>query len=243
LPVRQRKNDVSPLQLTKLHHLLGMTRRAEPATPTREGQYFFAEAEAGREGDAGGALWRYQGLRSAENGQRRREEQVRHGLAVLRWPGQLEHFWRDHKGTVLTVAPDSARAAGFRRYPLDGAHNSDGVESLCHHLRETASSRARLILVWASMVDKALALTLPPVASLADRILLTRPQSERAAVPSILMALLAPPERARASTLNTVAEALQAAVAAAEAEDLICVAGSLYLVGEAREILRGALAP
>ncbi len=242
------------------------------------GQDFFAEAEPGREGDAGGALWRYQGLRSAENGQRQvwnalplalagahqrdncavalaalellrdrcwplSEEQARRGLAALRWPGRLEQFWCDHEGTVLTAAPEPAWAAGFRRYLLDGAHNPDGVESLCHHLRETASSRARLILVWASMVDKALALTLPPVASLADRILLTRPQSERAAVPSILMALLAPPERARASTLNTVAEALQAAVVEAGPEDLICVAGSLYLVGEAREILRGALAP
>ncbi|OQX14145.1 MAG: hypothetical protein BWK76_15150 [Desulfobulbaceae bacterium A2] len=171
------------------------------------------------------------------------EDQVRRGLADLRWPGRLEEFWRDGEGVLLHAPPDQAAAARFRHYLLDGAHNPDGVRSLCDHLQDTATRRARLILVWAAMADKALAQTLLPVAALADKILLTRPDSERAAVPSSLMALLPPRERARANTLQTVRDALRAAAIEAGPQDLICVAGSLYLVGEARELLCGALAP
>jgi len=171
------------------------------------------------------------------------EEHVRRGLAQVRWPGRLEEFWRDTGGVVRDSPPESGSDGAWRHYLLDGAHNPDGVEALCRHLEETAPRRLRLILVWAAMADKDLGRTLPIIAPLADRILLTRPASERAADPHALRALLPPEHRRKARVCPAVAEALETAAGEADAADLICVAGSLYLIGAAREFLRGPLAP
>ena len=131
--------------------------------------------------------------------------------------------------------------ASLRRYLLDGAHNPAGVESL----REALVSEFRydrLILVWACMGDKDVAATLTTIAPLADRIIFTRPESERSATPEQLTAILPAEECFKAQSAATVAEALILAANLARSGDLLCVAGSLYLVGAARKILLGEVA-
>ncbi|NOX80214.1 MAG: hypothetical protein GXP57_03865 [Deltaproteobacteria bacterium] len=99
----------------------------------------------------------------------------------------------------------------------------------------------RLVLVWAAMADKDLSSTLLEIAPLADTIIFTRPESERSAPPDRLRRLL-PPELAKQSVCAaTVDEALEQAEKKAADRDLICVAGSLYLVGRARQMLCGEL--
>jgi dihydrofolate synthase/folylpolyglutamate synthase len=93
------------------------------------------------------------------------------------------------------------------------------------------------------MGDKDVAATLTAIAPLADRIIFTRPESERSATPEQLAAILAEEERSKALSAPTVAEALALAGDLAQSGDLICVAGSLYLVGAARKILLGEVAP
>jgi dihydrofolate synthase/folylpolyglutamate synthase len=157
------------------------------------------------------------------------EAQLRHGLSQVAWPGRLEEF----------------RQAGPPpcRFLLDGAHNPDGARMLKAALQNDFNYE-RLILVWASMADKDIAGTLLEVAPLAAEIIFTRPESERSARPEALRDLL--PEdlqqNIRISCTDSVPAALDLAMTSAGEGDLICVAGSLYLVGEARLLLRGELA-
>ncbi|MFZ5775014.1 MAG: bifunctional folylpolyglutamate synthase/dihydrofolate synthase [Thermodesulfobacteriota bacterium] len=167
-------------------------------------------------------------------------EDIRQGLLAVRWPGRLEHFCLRDGQPCPCPEEDGAGSPDLRRFLLDGAHNPDGVESLAAALREEFRYR-RLILVWACMADKDMAKTLRVVAPMAESIVFTRPESERSATPEQLASLLAEADRPKAVAAATVAEALERATALATADDLICVAGSLYLVGAARGLLLGSL--
>jgi len=170
-------------------------------------------------------------------------EAIRQGLLSVTWPGRLEYFClADGKPVECPVEAVAGQPASLRRYLLDGAHNPAGVESL----RDALVSEFRydrLILVWACMGDKDVAATLFTIAPLADRIIFTRPESERSATPEQLAAILPAAERSKTQGAATVAEALILAADMAQGGDLICVAGSLYLVGAARKILLGEVAP
>ncbi len=170
-------------------------------------------------------------------------EAIRQGLLSVAWPGRLEYFClADGKPVECPAETATGHAASLRRYLLDGAHNPAGVESL----RDALASEFRydrLILVWACMADKDVGTTLTTIAPLADRIIFTRPESERSATPEQLASILAEDERGKALGAATVAEALALAADMAKNGDLICVAGSLYLVGAARKILLGEVAP
>ncbi|MGV1099240.1 bifunctional folylpolyglutamate synthase/dihydrofolate synthase [Thiovibrio sp. JS02] len=168
-------------------------------------------------------------------------EAIREGLVSVRWPGRLEFFClREGKRVECPAKGAEKSAPPVCRYLLDGAHNPAGVESLTSALRRDFAYE-RLILVWACMADKDVAKTLRAVSPLADRIVFTRPESERSATPESLMALLPEAERGKAVGAVTVAEALARAAELARENDLICVAGSLYLVGAARQKLLGDL--
>ncbi|HIJ78755.1 MAG TPA: bifunctional folylpolyglutamate synthase/dihydrofolate synthase [Deltaproteobacteria bacterium] len=164
------------------------------------------------------------------------EEHIRAGLAEVRWPGRLEYFCMNQGGRV--VGPEAAADNGVRRYLLDGAHNPAGVDTLKEALAHDFTY-GRLILVWASMADKDMKKTLSTMAPLADIIVLTMPESERSATPVQLREILAPAEQGKARIGASIEAALATAAAEAQADDLICVAGSLYLVGKARKILLG----
>ena len=168
-------------------------------------------------------------------------EAIRQGLLSVAWPGRLEYFCLAD-GKPVECPGKSGHVPSLRRYLLDGAHNPAGVESL----RDALVSEFRyhrLILVWACMGDKDVAATLTAIAPLADRIIFTRPESERSATPEQLTAILTEGERNKAQGAATVGEALALAADLAQSGDLICVAGSLYLVGAARKILLGEVAP
>jgi len=168
-------------------------------------------------------------------------EAIRQGLLSVSWPGRLEYFCLADGKPVACPAEGVAGQPALRRYLLDGAHNPAGVDSL----RDAMVSEFRydhLILVWACMGDKDVAATLTAIAPLADRIIFTRPESERSATPEQLVAILAEGERSKAQSAPTVKEALALAAEMAQSNDLICVAGSLYLVGAARKILLGEVA-
>lgn len=154
------------------------------------------------------------------------EKHIRLGLDRMQWPGRLEEF--------LTGGDRPVRIL------LDGAHNPDGAKTLRKSL-EQDFRYDRLLLIWASMGDKDISGTLLEVAPLADRIIFTRPESERSALPEDMILLL--PEEARSSAYcaTNAVEALVLAMNMAGPADLVCIAGSLYLVGRARQLLRGEL--
>jgi dihydrofolate synthase / folylpolyglutamate synthase len=125
------------------------------------------------------------------------------------------------------------RPAG-QRLLLDGAHNLAGAENLAAAFKELFPAvRPALILGILSDKDwKGMCRILAPMAS---RILLVPVASERAAVPRELqLACESANPKAEAIVCASLGEALQRVIG----EPLTLVAGSLYLVGEALELLQ-----
>ncbi len=167
-------------------------------------------------------------------GYRITKDHVRNGLAQTRWPGRLEDFRLNNRGEQTESTDDSLH------FLLDGAHNPAGVAALRQALSDDFSYR-RLLLVWGAMADKDLHTTLHEIAWSADEIIFTRPESARSATAQELQAVLPASMQKKSICTDAVQEALDLARKAAGPEDLICIAGSLYLVGAARQALIGDL--
>src|SRR5262245_12433931 len=144
-------------------------------------------------------------------------EEMLTGLTATKWPGRLERFYCD-RAEVL----------------LDAAHNPAGMEALTAHLRDIGWSDATL--VFGAMRDKDLAGMLTPPARLIRRLICTTAPGARAASASELAAVAqtitgCPPP----STIESPEEALR--LACADAAHVV-VAGSIFLIGPLRGILR-----
>ena len=140
------------------------------------------------------------------------EHAVRHGLATAEWPGRFQIIMRD---PIVVV---------------DGAHNPNGAQVLARSLT-TYFPGVPLTLVLGISADKDQAGILAALAPLATRIILTAYDSPRSAAPSALRALL-PAVAARVDAAASLEQAL-ALAGEAPSTPVICIAGSLYLVGEA----------
>jgi dihydrofolate synthase/folylpolyglutamate synthase len=143
------------------------------------------------------------------------ESSVRAGCAAVRWPGRFQ------------VIPG---AAGRPTLVLDGAHNPGGAAALALSLRHHFAGR-RLSLVLGVSADKDRAGILKALAPLATRIYLAPADHPRATPPSELAGQL-PPVDAEVVLAGGLDEALQQAVGQ-PGVDVVCVAGSLFLVGDA----------
>jgi dihydrofolate synthase/folylpolyglutamate synthase len=142
-------------------------------------------------------------------------------LAGVRHPGRFE---------VIDAA------AGVPRIILDGAHNPHGAAALAEALRERAERPVLIIGVSADKDASAIAAALAPSVR---AVIATRYQQDRALDPAALAAAFAPWQSA--SLPVTTAPDLRAALAAAAAwRAPVAIAGSLFLVGEARTLLLGA---
>jgi dihydrofolate synthase/folylpolyglutamate synthase len=93
----------------------------------------------------------------------------------------------------------------------------------------------RLILVLGIMADKDIRAIVATLAPLAERIILTRPRYERAAAPEVLLEA-AGSFRKRMEVIATAEQALARARDLARPSDLVLVTGSLYFIGEVKEI-------
>ncbi|MFA5181365.1 MAG: folylpolyglutamate synthase/dihydrofolate synthase family protein [Syntrophales bacterium] len=143
------------------------------------------------------------------------EEAVREGLGNVKWEGRLEVL---QKNPVLLV---------------DGAHNPAGIGSLCHALRDKFSFR-RLIVLFGVLRDKHYPDMIKKLSVFQPLMILTQPPSERSMPPSELL----PIARAflqRAEIIQSPVDAIKYALSLAGEDDLICVTGSLYLVGEIKK--------
>jgi dihydrofolate synthase/folylpolyglutamate synthase len=166
-------------------------------------------------------------------------EEIQAGLLDVRWPGRLEYIVLNRK-TRKQVDESADAGENLVHYLLDGAHNPAGVDSLIATLKQEYSYR-RLIVVWGAMSDKDLKQTVPAIGELAQRIILTRPDGERSAEPAQLLACLPAALQEKAELVADVTEAMQTAELAAGGNDIIVVAGSLYLIGAVRTYLVGEL--
>ena len=125
------------------------------------------------------------------------------------------------------------------RIVLDGAHNPAAMKVLADALPATLPFR-RLLLVIGIMQDKDIPGILAPIVPLADRVFLTRAQYLRSAAPEKLLSFLER-DRGKCRLFPALSQAIDQAVREAADEDLICITGSLFVVGEARAYLEKSL--
>ncbi|MBI2857223.1 MAG: bifunctional folylpolyglutamate synthase/dihydrofolate synthase, partial [Chloroflexi bacterium] len=139
-------------------------------------------------------------------------EDIVRGLSEVRWPGRLQ---------VL------------RRRPwlvCDAAHNADSAAKLVKALRRYFAFEKAILVVGVS-ADKDVAGIVAALAPAFDEVLVTRSRHPRSAPPEMVASLFSR-HGVRPSTCENAAGALQAALQLAGREDLVCVTGSLFLVGE-----------
>ena len=139
------------------------------------------------------------------------------GLETVSHPGRLELV--QHQPVFL----------------IDGAHNPAGAESLRDYLDELAPPS--LTLVFGAMRDKQLDAIGEILFPRANVLVLTAIDNPRSAKLEQLRAVADRFARGRVFTSDTSAAALRIAQTETPPEGLICIAGSLYLVGELRPLI------
>ncbi len=145
------------------------------------------------------------------------EEALRQGLENTRWPGRLE---------VAGKAPDII---------LDGAHNLMSARILSRHMRRYLHNR-NITLVIGILDDKPFRNILKDLIHSCKRVIVTQPKIDRA-IPAERLAQAAREFSRNVEVKADVGDAVRYALATSAKEDVICVAGSLYVVGEAKTAL------
>jgi dihydrofolate synthase/folylpolyglutamate synthase len=147
------------------------------------------------------------------------EATVRQGFAAVTSPGRIE---------VVRTEP---------LVLLDGAHNPDGARALAASLLEEFVVDRRTLVV-ACLADKDIRGILRALAPATGRLIVTANSSPRSASPERLskeaeaIGLVAEAER-------DVPTAVRRAIDEAGESEAVVVTGSIYTVGEARELLLG----
>ena len=145
------------------------------------------------------------------------EEAVVRGLAQAQWPGRLELAW--NSPNVI----------------LDGGHNPQCMEALARSLQGLYPGK-KLIFLTGVLADKDWNAMMGELLPLAKRFYTITPESPRA-LPAVELAAYLERKGGRAIPCGSVGDGLDQSLAAAEPEDVVCVCGSLYMIGEARHLL------
>jgi dihydrofolate synthase/folylpolyglutamate synthase len=147
------------------------------------------------------------------------ETHIRQGLAQVQWEGRLE---------ILATQPWVV---------LDAAHTVESATCLRQALVELFPAQRRLLVLGMS-TDKKIAPIVATLAPLADQVIVTRSHTPRACEPE----RLADEVRQHGVPVQVApdpAAALDLARTQAQPTDLICVTGSLLLLGELKAQLQG----
>ncbi len=156
----------------------------------------------------------------SSSGVRSSAKAVAEGLARVDWPARLEIMAR--RPLVL----------------LDCAHNVASARALAEALDVSFPRQAQRILIFAASRDKDLSGMLEILAPRFQRNYLTSFQSsQRCESPEHLAELLPVDRRSNAVLCHASREAWRRASAEAGPDDLICIAGSVFLAGELREVI------
>jgi len=142
---------------------------------------------------------------------------IRDGLKTHQWPGRLE-MW-DTAPPIL----------------IDGAHNLMAARHLGRFLKEQMADR-KVTLVIGILDDKPYRSMLQSILPHCHRAILTRPQIDRS-LPAETLFKTGRSMIERIEIIPDVADAVAHAYNRTKPDDLVCIAGSLYVVGEARQAL------
>ncbi len=152
-----------------------------------------------------------------ERGWRITPEAIARGLATVRWPARFE---------VVEGSPTIV---------IDGAMNGASAARLRESL--DALSFGQLVLVLGTSQDKDVAAIAAELVPGAAAVILTRSRHPRSASPATLAPTVRPLFDGPLFITDDIPPALEQARALAAPDDLICVAGSLFVAAAAREAL------
>ena len=141
------------------------------------------------------------------------KERIENGVNTAVWPGRLETF------------------LGTPSFLLDGAHNEMACGVLARFLNDVHPGGLRMI--FGCMADKSYEPMLNLLKPHARGMIFTRGESARFLDPSVLQKLV-PGSR----VTNSLAEAIAYARSTSSPSETVLVCGSLYLIGEARTLLK-----
>jgi dihydrofolate synthase / folylpolyglutamate synthase len=143
---------------------------------------------------------------------------ISEGLATVRWPGRLQSV------------------GGAPEILLDAAHNPAGARTLAAFLARHRADR-RIHLIYGTSRDKAVDEVAGLLFPHASRVILTRSKVARGLSPQTLLSIV---DHHHDSMLvePALAGALERAQREAAPEDVIVIAGSVFLVGEALGLLQ-----
>ncbi len=155
------------------------------------------------------------------------EKHLRKGLEKATWSGRLEVLnCVNRKGENCKVV-------------LDGAHNPAAMRCLKNALLDGVIPYRRIILVLGILKDKDVKKMVAEIAPLCQEVVVTSPNTERGLDKNLLRREVMnylPSGKVRME--NGAGEALMRALEVASTDDLICVTGSLYTIGEAKRALK-----
>jgi len=140
---------------------------------------------------------------------------VEKGLAAARWPGRLERIME----SPLVI--------------LDGAHNLKAAQALAAYLKKAVADKT-LTLVIGILDDKPHEDMLNLLIPLASRVIVTQAKIDRSISTQLLAAAVQKNFPGKIEEIKDVQEAVFHAISTSSKEDAICIAGSLYVAGEAK---------
>jgi dihydrofolate synthase / folylpolyglutamate synthase len=145
---------------------------------------------------------------------------IEKGIRQTRWPGRFEVI---------------AGLEGWPEIVLDVAHNPAGAWALRSALSERYGDRP-LLFVFGAMRDKAISEMAEILFPMAERVIATQPENPRSATPDEIRES-GKRTSAEIQAVSEVRAALERARDSAQQKTVIVVTGSIYLVGEAMQVL------
>lgn len=141
---------------------------------------------------------------------------LQQGLLQVVWPGRFE------------VVPGSPTII------IDGAHNQDGARMLRKNLDEFFGDK-KIVFLLGILRDKDVAGIIRELIRPTDQVVVVAPISERAGEPRQIAREI---KASHVEIADSIMEGLNRTRFIAGENSVICVAGSLYLIGAAREIIK-----
>ncbi len=121
---------------------------------------------------------------------------------------------------------------------VDGGHNEEGAMILARSLESQFGDEQKVIFIMGVLADKEYDRMTAEVTPLAKKFFTVTPASDRALPAAELAKFIHTSTGITATPCNSVQTAIRMALSQAEDDDVICIFGSFYYVGEVRNIFR-----
>ncbi len=142
-------------------------------------------------------------------------EKAEEGLNTVSLPGRMEMIYDDP------------------RIMIDAAHNAASIKALIHAVGQNIPYDS-MVVIFGCNSDKDVKGMLHKLQYGADKVIFTRSSSPKAMSPQDLADMYSEICAKMCQTASSLGEALQLAKSAVSKEDLICITGSFYLIGQAK---------